>query len=167
MSNHALDRLTGIFFVFLGFAVVAGAWAMPRFEAQGAPAYQSPGLTPGLLGLALAGCGLILALRGKREDGAEHTYWNTVIGTPVNRNRAVAALALTLIYGAVLFGNVPYVLATFLFVFAFVCTFEIILKPEGSTRRPLPSLIAAALLGLVTSFGSQYVFQTLFLVRLP
>lgn len=167
MNNHALDRLSGVFFVAIGLAVVAGSWGMPRFEAQGASPYLSPGLTPGLIGIALGFCGLILALRTKREDGAERTYWNTVIGTATNRNRACAALALTLVYGAILFGNVHFVLATFLFVFAFVCTFEIILKSEGSTHRVFPSLIAAALLALVTSLGSYYVFQNLFLVRLP
>lgn len=167
MNNHALDRLTGIFFVALGLAVVAGSWVMPRFEAQGASPYLAPGLTPGLIGIALGICGLILALRTKREDGAERSYWNTVIGTASNRNRAFAALALTLVYGAVLFGNVHFVLATFLFVFAFVCTFEVILKSEGSTHRVISTLIAAALLALVTSFGSYYVFQNLFLVRLP
>lgn len=167
MTNHTLDRLSGLVFVAFGFAVAFGAWAMPRFEAQGAPAYQSPGLTPGLLGLALAACGLILALRPAGENGAERTYWTEVIGTPANRKRALAALALTLMYGAILFGNVPYVLATFAFVFAFVVTFEIILKPEDSRRRARPSLIAAALLALLTSLGSQYVFQTLFLVQLP
>lgn len=167
MTNHALDRVSGFIFVVLGLGVMAGAWAMPRFEAQGAPAYQSPGLTPGILGLALALCGLILALRPMQADGAERTYWTTVIGTPANRNRAIAALALTLIYGAVLFGNVPFVWATFAFVFAFVVTFELVLKPEGSTRRPVPSLIAASSLALITSLGSQYLFQTLFLVQLP
>jgi len=167
MTNHALDRLSGLFFAILGFAVAVGAWAMPQFEAQGASIYQSPGLTPGILGLALAICGLILAVRPMRSDGVEQSYWKTVVGTTVNRNRAIAALALTLTYGAVLFGNVPYVLATFLFVFAFVAVFEVFLKPEGSTRRTVPSLVAAALLGLITSVGSQYVFQTLFLVRLP
>ena len=140
---------------------------MPQFETQGASIYQAPGLTPGLLGLGLALCGLILALRTAREDAEETTFWSTVAGTPANRKRALAALALTLIYGAVLFGKVPYLLATFLFVFAFVVVFEVILKAEGSTRRPASSIVVALILGVTTSFGSQYIFQTLFLVQLP
>lgn len=167
MTNRTLDRISGLVFLALGTLVMLGAWAMPRFEAQGAQLYQSPGLTPGVLGLALAICGLILAFRRARADSGETSYWTSVIGTPANRKRAFAALALTLIYGAVLFGNVPYIVATFLFVFAFVVTFEIVLKPEESSRRIVPSLVAALLLGLAASFGSQYVFQTLFLIQLP
>lgn len=167
MTNRRLDRLSGIVFVILGVFVMLGSWAMPRFEAQDVPVYQAPGLTPGLLGLGLALSGLILAVRTGRSDAGETHYWDQVTGTPANRKRAIAALALTLLYGGVLFGNTPYVLATFLFVLAFVVTFEILLKPADSTRRTVPSALVALTLALVTSFGSAYVFRTLFLVQLP
>ncbi|WP_156477473.1 hypothetical protein [Falsihalocynthiibacter arcticus] len=42
MNNSSLDRISGVFFTLLGALVFAGAWAMPRFEAQGAPIYQAP-----------------------------------------------------------------------------------------------------------------------------
>lgn len=167
MTNRTLDRLSGIVFAILGVLVMLGSWTMPRFEAQGVPVYQAPGLTPGFLGLGLALAGLVLAVRTGRPDARETHYWDQVIGTPANRKRALAALVLTLLYGAVLFGNIPYILATFLFVFAFVVTFEIVLKPAGSTRRAIPSALVALVLALVTSFGSAYVFRSLFLVQLP
>ncbi|WP_380058801.1 tripartite tricarboxylate transporter TctB family protein (plasmid) [Falsihalocynthiibacter sp. SS001] len=169
MTNNALDRITGVFFIFLGGLVALGAWLMPRFENQGAEIYQAPGLTPGFLGIGLAVCGLILAVRSARDDANDKTYWEATFGNPVHRKRILAALALTLSYGALLFGTVPYVIATFLFVFAFVVTFERILIPHGTTPKiPLwGSLTIAAALAAATSFGTYFIFKTLFLVQLP
>jgi len=168
LTNHALDRLSGLVFFCLGALVVLGAWRMPRFEAQ-ASIYQAPGLTPGLLGLGLAVCGLILVFRGKRADADDRTYWDAVLGDVQNRRRAIAALALTLSYGGLLFGLIPYFAATFLFVFAFVTVFEIALpaaEPKA-TPRPYRSIAIAALLAAIVSFSTHYVFETLFLVQLP
>ncbi|SHH18100.1 tripartite tricarboxylate transporter TctB family protein [Cognatishimia maritima] len=168
MTNHALDRISGLVLCGLGLFVVFGAWSMPRFEAQGASIYQAPGLTPALLGAALALCGALLAFRKARADGKSHSYWDAIAGTPQNRKRALAALALTLSYGAVLFGNVPFLLATFLFVFGFVITFEHWLRPEERAPRHIGKTIGiASLLGISTAFLCQYLFQTLFLVQLP
>lgn len=167
MTNKSLDRVSGLIFAALGALVILGSLNMPRFEAQGAHAYQAPGLTPGLLGLALAFSGLFLAFRPAGDQGQKTTFWDTIVGSPVNRKRAAVALVLTLGYAGGLFGNAPFALATFLFVFAFIVTFEILLKPEGSSPRVGVTLIAAGVIGLLASFGSQYAFQTLFLIQLP
>jgi len=170
MTNHRLDRIAGLVFALLGTWVVYGAWHMPRFENRGAQIYETPGFTPGLLGCALAICGLILAFRPTGPGGESRAYWNEVMGSPVTRSRALAALGLTLGYGAVLFGSVPYLIATFMFIFCFVCMFELILipvdKPRGSTSI-LRVLGVAGVIALVVAFATQYVFQTLFLIQLP
>lgn len=168
MTNSSLDKATGLFFIVLGLVVTYGAWQMPRFENQGAEVYQVPGLTPGILGLGLAICGLLLAVRPARTGTTDSSFWSTVMGSPPNRRRALAALVLTIGYGGVLFGNVPFVLATFLFVFAFVVTFELWLRPQGKLRpNGLHAMLAAGALAAVTSLGCQFVFETLFLIRLP
>lgn len=166
MKNTSLDRISGLIFAGLGMLILIGSLSMPRFEDQGAQVYQAPGLTPGLLGLALAVSGLVLAFRSPGIQGQSTTFWDAVLGDPQNRKRALAALGLTLGYAGGLFGHVPFVLATFLFVFAFIVTFEILLKPQGSSPRVGITLTAAGLIGLLTSFGCQYVFQTLFLIQL-
>lgn len=141
---------------------------MPRFENQGAQIYQAPGLTPGLLGLGLAICGLLLVIRPAKATSSENSFWANVMGSRANRRRALAALVLTVGYGGILFGSVPFVIATFLFVFAFVVTFELLLRPEDKTRpNLLPVILVAGALGIATSFGCQFVFEKLFLIRLP
>jgi putative tricarboxylic transport membrane protein len=171
MNNTRLDRISGFAFATIGALVAAGAWAMPRFENLGAKAYEAPGLAPGLLGCALSICGLVMVLRpAATSDTEDFSYWNKIAGEPANRKRAIAALLLTLAYGAVLFGSIPYVIATTGFVFAFIAVFEIFLRPSGSSakkRTVSHILIAAGLISLIVGFGTHYVFQTLFLVQLP
>lgn len=170
MTNRFLDRLSGVFFMFLGGLVVYGALQMPRFEDRGTAIYETPGFTPGFLGCALLICGLILIVRPDRQGSESFSFWNEVMGMSATRKRALAALAMTLGYGAVLFGSVPYLVATFVFVFSFVCVFELILIPSDKPRETVQVprvLFIAAGLALVVSFLTRYVFQNLFLVQLP
>lgn len=167
MKNGTLDRLSGVIFVLLGLAVLAGALAMPRFESRGAFLYQAPGLTPAILGAALALSGLIMVLRRPAAGADDSTVWDEIFGDPVNRRRALAALALTILYGAVLFGWLPFVPATGVFIFAFVVTFERLL-PEGDALPPATrTLSVAALLAIAAAFGIHFVFQSVLLVQLP
>lgn len=63
MTDQRVDKVTGIFFILLGIAVVGASLAMPDFQEQGASVYEAPGLKPALLGFALAVSGLLLAFR--------------------------------------------------------------------------------------------------------
>ncbi len=168
MTNHLMDRISGLVFICIGAFVAFGAWQMPRFQDRGAEIYAAPGLTPGLLGVALAFCGLILALRPAGQAADRTDFWDSVAGTPRDRKRAIAALALTLGYGAGLFGNLPYVVATGVFVTGFIVVFEVILRPANAApRRRWPTIAWALGIGLAVALGTQYLFQTLFLVQLP
>jgi hypothetical protein len=170
MKNHQLDRAAGVVFTFFGLWVAYTAWRMPRFEERGAEIYEAPGLAPALLGLSLALCGLILALRKAGETGEKSSYWDEVMGDVVTRRRALAALVLTLGYGAVLFGAVPYLIATSAFIFCFIAIFELVLVPVDREKsdHAIPKVLGgAAIIALLVAFATQYVFQTLFLIQLP
>lgn len=170
MTNRFLDRLSGAFFMLLGGLVVYGALQMPRFEDRGAAIYETPGFTPGFLGCALSICGLILIFRPARNGSESLSFWNEVMGISATRKRALAALGLTLGYGAVLFGSIPYLVATFIFVFCFICVFELVLIPSDKPRNAVQVprvLFFAASLAVLVSFVTHYVFQNLFLVQLP
>lgn len=170
MNNQSLDRITGIVFTCVGILVAFGAWTMPRFENRGASVLEAPGLTPGFLGLGLGLCGLILALRPSGPDAKDCSFWDKVAGSPANRKRALAALALTLGYGAILFGSMPYVAATSIFIFAFITVFELFLRSPDETGPPPTTfrvLGIAAVIAVAVGFGTQYIFQSLFLVQLP
>jgi putative tricarboxylic transport membrane protein len=125
-------------------------------------------VVPGALGVALGLCAVLLVVRSvragghRRGDGGGLAFW---LGGGEGRRLAVA-LALTLAYGLVLVGTVPFWLATLVFVFAFVALFESLAEPD---ERPSlrATLIAATALSIAAAVIVPLVFQSVFLVRLP
>ncbi len=169
------DLPFGLFWIALGLGILAESWRMDRLEAQGINPYTAPGLVPGLLGAVLAAFGLVLARRGWRgrplggdaapapaKDGPAEE-------APAQRAepwRVALALALCLGFGFGLLGSgVPFPLAAGLFLFLSVFLFEL---PE---RRREGTVARGALVALAVAAGAAaaatFVFQELFLVRLP
>lgn len=157
------DFLTSAVLLALGLATIAEAWRMPRFAEVGSSFWSAPGVVPGMLGAALSILAVILCFRSvsARRAGAV----DTPAGEPGAWGRIATVLALCLAYAAILVGRVPFWLATFLFVFAFVSVFELS-RAEARPRWPRHALIALCVAAL-TSATVSYVFQNLFLVRLP
>lgn len=159
------DLVAGLFFIVLAVAMFFGAWTMDRLEVRRINPLTVPGLVPGMLAVALLICGLILTLRSMRT--AAPGGWQglgAAIISPAAR-RAAAVLLLTLTYTLVLVGWLPFWLATGLFVFAFVMVFEAWLsEPRHSLAKTLPWALGLA---IVTAAVVTWVFERLFLVRLP
>ena len=135
-----------------GGAVVVESWRMPRLAELGVNPMSAPGLTPGLLGVVLAGLGLALLLRSALAappPAAAEGGWD----------RLALTLALCLVYALGLLGRVPFWLATALFVGAFALTFTW----RGGGR----AVLLAALLASGTAAVVSTLFQEVFLVRLP
>jgi hypothetical protein len=143
------DLVQGAVWALGGGVIVYASWTMDRLERHGAALYTAPGLVPGLLGLVLLVLGVVLALRTRPATEASAAFrWGN---TPL-------VLALCLGYAIGLVGRVPFWLATFLFVTAFIAIFE---YPER--RR----MAFAPVYGAATSLAVTYLFETVFLVRLP
>ena len=141
-----------------GLLIVAASWRMERFESMGAQLYTMPGFVPGMLGGVVLLLGLVLMLRGWRRSLRE------AAAEPAERliNRRIAiTLVLTLVYAGLLIGRAPFWLVTGLFVAAFVAAFA----PED--QAPRRRLLVAVATGVLTSAVVTFVFQHIFLVRLP
>jgi hypothetical protein len=161
------DFVTGIVLLALGVAVLVESLRMPTFAHLGVNPYTVPGIVPAMLGVVIGVLGAVLLVRAGRAGG-----WRLGLGEVARDavrsaavHRTLITLFLTLAYGAVLVGRVRFWLATFLFVLAFVVVFE---WPRGRTvGGHLFAVGTAVLLAAAVSAIVTYVFQHVFLVRLP
>jgi hypothetical protein len=146
----------------LGIGIVALALRMPTFIEQSHTGLTAPGIVPGFHGTVIAILAIVLGLRAVRR-GALRPSTHSPALAPGDGGRLLMAAVLGIIYAGVLVGRLPFWLASALFVFAFTTAFEWELGPAGRLRR----IVEAALLGLGTGMAVMFVFERIFLVRLP
>ncbi len=159
------DLLTAVVLVILGLLVFYLSWTMPRLEARHVHPATIPGLVPMLLGAALTVCGAFLGLGAWRIRAPNG--WRALGLVLLTRQamRVVAVLALALVYTLVLVGWLPFWAASMLFVFSFIFLFEVVLTRE--LTHVLRSVLWGLTVAIVAGAGIAYVFERIFLVRLP
>ncbi|TVS05854.1 MAG: tripartite tricarboxylate transporter TctB family protein [Rhodobacteraceae bacterium] len=160
------DLLTGLILLVLGIAVVWMSWEMPRLEARRIHPATVPGLVPGLLGIALAICGMILAARSVRvaDDGAGWRRFGAAF-LSTSAARVVVAMVLALGYALVLVGRLPFWAASAVFVLVFILVFE---RVFSASPHPLwRTVLTAGLQAVIVGVAVSVVFEAGFLVRLP
>jgi hypothetical protein len=153
--------------IALGVAVLVGSITMDRLESQGVNPYTVPGLLPGLLGIAMILLGTLLGLRSWRRKGqAAFGSGVRLDGTEVRR--LVLVLALILGCAVLLVGHgLPFWLASAIYVTASILLLQ---RPQRVARGrglDLRDVAFALAVGLGSGLVITYVFQELFLVRLP
>lgn len=172
------DVYSGLATMVIGLFALVESVRMPRLETLDINPYTVPGLVPGLLGVILTVLGLILLLRGlkgPRTATAETSGAGEVPETgdiaetrsrqAESRKRVLLAVGTTIGYAGFLFGQVPFVIATTIFVFAFTVGAEW-LNP-ARPRSMAATAVGALVLALIMAFAVQYVFVEMFRVRLP
>jgi hypothetical protein len=158
--HHELRRqdfYTGLILCAVSLGVVAECWRMPR-DLQGWPAYASPGVVTGLLGLGLFGMGLALTLRSVRRGGATLRIGAGDVRAylaDVGTRRLALMLGLSVLYCLLLGQRLPYWLTTGGYLVAVMLTFR-----AGPWWWIL--LISAA-----TTATVAYVFSRVFAIPLP
>ena len=162
------DFITSIFLTLFGIFVFIVSINMPRFEEHNVNPYSVPGILPAFLGAIITLLGMVLLLRSIRQRGYLLGIGKKeVIGffSDESSRRIFLTLIISLLYGLVFLGRIPFYLATGIFVLAFVMIFEYQFKESFASQRKkvLIALIMAVLVsGIVTA-----VFRYLFLVNLP
>jgi hypothetical protein len=158
------DLISGGLWVTLAVGIMILSWKMDRLTHLQASIYTAPGLVPGLLGLALAIMGLLLILRSLRAGGVAQAH---LPGFDVRAHwRILTALVLCLTFALGLVGSgLPFWLAAAIFIAIFVFVFQFEDRKEDGTLARGAAF--AAMFGLICGGSIYYVFQDLFLVRLP
>ncbi len=160
---RSTDFWGGLFWIALGSLIIVEAVGMPIPTHLGATVLTGPGLLPGVLGGALIVLGAVLSIRslaGKVIVGGE----GAVDPASVSMPRALGAMVLMIAYGACLGTRQPFIPATIVFITLFIVAFNW----QGRSRLGIAKVVAGALaVGVATAFIVEFVFEVVFLVRLP
>lgn len=160
----------GFVWIAVGALIVFVAWRMDRMTQQGAEIYTAPGLWPGLVGIALATLGGILAWRAIQR--ARAASWTAVAPDDTEyaptRQFATAA-AFFFIYALLLVGHgLPFWLGTALFVGTYVFVFRRAARLAGERSGSVRGDVVLALTcAIATAVMVTLVFERIFFVRLP
>ena len=173
MSYHTAPRsdLRGAFaWIAVGAVAVFASWRMDRLEQQGALWFTAPGLWPGVVGLALAILGGVLAWRSlSRARAASWSAAETDETELAPTSSFALAAAMFFAYALLLVGHgLPFPIGTALFVAVYVFVFRradrIAGAREGSTRG---DIVLAVITAVATAAIVSLVFEQLFFVKLP
>lgn len=138
-----------------GAAVLVASWRMDRLESLNINPWSAPGLMPGVLGALMIVFGLALALRRAPA----------VPAAPGSARRTLLALALcTMFAGGLLGRGLAFWLTATVFLFITICAFRLLDEP-GAPRMRLA--LSSAAISAASALVIHFVFQELFLVRLP
>ena len=166
-AQAASDLRDALGWLVFGAAVLIGSIRMDRLEAQHINPYTVPGLLPGLLGLVMILLGVLLALRswgrGARLVGGPRFApdWRSM-------RRLAVVIGLILVYTVALLGRgLPFWLVSALYVTASIVLLQAPQRALAGRSLDWRDLAFAAAVGIGSGVVIQYVFQELFLVRLP
>ncbi len=154
------DFWGGIAWMIFGAGILGECLRMDTFSKMGATMYTMPALVPGIFGSLLIILGAVLALR---KTSPHHVVDHSVVdrSLPWINRRVVIACAMMLAYGLLLVGRLNFMLASAMFVTAFVYQFS----PTDKTTRQ--KIVLALSAGIISALMIGLIFERIFLVRLP
>ena len=129
---------------------------MERFDNMGATLYTYPGFVPGVISCVIVLLGLFMILRGMKSKVLTDSN-----AEPLINRRFVISLTCMLVFSLVLLAHAHFLVATALFVGAF--TFLFANEALSLKKR----LVSASINGVLSSCVVYFLFQEVFLVRLP
>jgi hypothetical protein len=129
---------------------------MERFDNMGATLYTYPGFVPGAISCLIVLLGLVMIMRGLKSKVVADEN-----ADPLFNKRFVISLICMLVFSLVLLAHAHFLVATALFVGTFTFLF-------ANEETPLlKRLISASINGIISSCVVYFLFQEVFLVRLP
>jgi hypothetical protein len=158
VSMNKADKLMALLLVALGLAMFWGGYVMDRLEVRSIHPASIPGLVPMGLGILIAVCGALLFASSSSEDADTEIDFGKI-------DMLIWTGGLCLSFSVLLVGNVPFYMATFLFISAFAARFTWKQSATGAERGQ--QLFKAFLMGAVFSALISALFRYAFLVRLP
>ena len=165
LKLRSLDLVVTTILLAVGIAQFIGGYTMDRLEVRHIHPASIPGLLPMFLGFAITLValfqlyGLYQARLGADDNRPSGAIDRAELG------RLLGLIALCAVYALFLVGRIHFWVASSLFVACFIMIFEL---HRDMTRRAMAITTARAVIIAVVFGGAiSYLFEDLFLVRLP
>jgi hypothetical protein len=156
----------GGFWIVFGAAIFIGALRIDRLQAQGVEWFAAPGLLPAVLGVIIAITGGLIAWRGVQRQAAASEEAGDAATAPLPWPRVALTLLLCLGFAVGLVGRgLPFGVAAGAYLFVHISVLE--WAEHRAAGRTLRGLARAALIAIAVALAVPFVFEQLFLVRLP
>jgi hypothetical protein len=151
--------------IVLGAAILLGSITMDRLEQQHINPYTIPGLVPGLLGIAMLILGTVLGVRSWRRGGIGAPRPPT---DPAVARRLTIVIAFVVAFSVGLVGHgLPFWAAAAIFVVASILVLQAPQPAAAGRALTWRDAAFALAVGIGSGIIITFVFQELFLVRLP
>ena len=177
-------KSSAVFFIFMSTRaeISGGAFFSPWASTHASPfsaftilinPWSVPGLTPGLIGVAIVLAAAALALRTWRTSRMPRSTPPTdapatsdTAEPPASLRRSALAALLCLAFAGIGLGHgLPFALEAALFVFVFIGVFS--WRVWRAEQRVLRGAASALLIAAVSASLIAWLFSAVFLVRLP
>ena len=138
---------------------------MDRLGDRGINPWSAPGLTPGVVGALMVVLALVLGVRALQRK-AETPIAHADAGEPESWPSAALALVLCLVFAGLSLGRgLPFAAEAALFIFVFTAAFS--WKTWRAQGRVMRGAAQAAAVALLAAGSIAWLFESVFLVRLP
>ncbi len=165
LPSARADFIGGLAWIAFGLAVGIGSWQMDRLERMGVSFFTAPGLVPGVLGVLMTACGVVLAVRSWRRGALGAAQLPPVLLRPEVLSRIGVTLLLCLGFALGLVGRMPFWAAAAAYLFLQIAVLQ---YSERKARDEVArGLMVAAVIALAAANAIALVFEKIFLVRLP
>ncbi|MET3599653.1 tripartite tricarboxylate transporter TctB family protein [Martelella mangrovi] len=165
LKIKTVDLAVSTILLAVGIAEFIGGFTMDRLEVRQIHPASIPGLLPMVLGLAIAIVAALQLIGLYRRGDAEIEGVAGGLVTVKELARLALLIAICAFYALFLVGRVHFWVASSLFITGFMLIFELSLR---MTKRKLAITITRAVVIAVVFGGAvSFLFEDLFLVRLP
>lgn len=155
-ASSRSDLWGGFCWIVVGAFILIESIRMERFDNMGATLYTYPGFVPGVISSVILLLGVVMIFRGLKSKVAADAD-----AEPLVNRRFLISLLCMLVFSLILLSHAHFLVATALFVGTFTFLF-------ANEDTPLSKrLISACLNGVISSCVVYFLFQEVFLVRLP
>ncbi len=153
-----------------GLVVAVASWRIERLENLGINPWSIPGLLPGVVGLLIVLLAVALACQSRHpavpEEAAPPAEAAPAAAAGREWGRTLAAAAMCVLFAGVSLGRgLPFVAEAATFIFLFTSVFS--WSQWRAEARVLRSLATTLVTAIVASLLISWLFESVFLVRLP